>query len=65
MMERMKRIDLDTIPKDLLALMREQVGKCDWREGEPIEVFEADGLPCVRYESGNWWHYDIEKQEWF
>ena len=36
-----------------------------WREGEPVEGFLADGLPCVRYQSGNWWHYDTAKKVWF
>lgn len=36
-----------------------------WREGEPVEVFFADGLPCVRYQSGSWWHYDTAKKVWF
>ena len=61
----MARIDLDTIPKDLLALMRKQVSLCDWREGEPTRLFTADGFPCVQYESGNWWHYDVERGTWF
>lgn len=36
-----------------------------WREGQPVEVFMSDGLPCVRYESGSWWHYDLKKGTWF
>ena len=62
----MERVDLDTIPSDVLALMRKQVALCDdWREGEPVELFTSDGLPCVRYESGQWWHYDTEKGAWY
>lgn len=62
----MERISLDDIPADLLALMRTQVSMCDdWHEGEPIELFQCNGLPCIRYESGQWWHYDIERREWF
>lgn len=36
-----------------------------WREGEPVEVFMADGLPSVKYASGAWWHYDLAKGTWF
>lgn len=61
----MARVDIDTIPADLFALMRQQISFCDWKEGEPIELFTADGFPCVRYESGVWYHYDLKKKEWF
>lgn len=29
-----------------------------WSEGKPVAYWEEpDGIMCVRYESGNWWHY--------
>lgn len=62
----MERVDLDKIPADVLALVRHQVSLCDdWHEGEPTRFFIADGFPCVQYESGNWWHYDLERGTWF
>jgi hypothetical protein len=36
-----------------------------WKEGEPVTVFWRDGYPCVRYESGNWWHYNLKRGTWF
>lgn len=36
-----------------------------WAEGEPLDFFEEGGLPCVRYESGAWWHYDVKKGTWY
>ena len=37
----------------------------DWKEGKPVKLFIRDGLPCVKYESGLWWHYNITKGTWF
>lgn len=37
----------------------------DWKEGKPVKLFIRDGLPCVKYESGAWWHYDVTKGTWF
>lgn len=51
--------------KALAALVAKHRRTCDWREGEPVELFSADGLPCVRYESGAWWHYDLQHGSWF
>lgn len=51
--------------KELQALVDQHIGSCDWREGKPVEVFHRDGYPCVRYESGNWWHYDLKHNTWF
>lgn len=52
--------------KDLAALVERHKKQWEhWNEGEPVEVFMADGLPCVRFESGNWWHYNVEKGTWF
>lgn len=30
-----------------------------WEEGRPVEYWEEDGVLCIRYESGKWWHYKI------
>jgi len=52
--------------KELEFLVNLQRLACfDWQEGEPVEVFMADGFPCVRYESGVWWHYDLRRQCWW
>lgn len=32
----------------------------NWREGSIKEVWEESDSICVRYESGNWWHYKID-----
>lgn len=37
----------------------------EWHEGEPVKVFRRDGLPCVQYESGAWWHYSLKSGTWF
>ena len=30
----------------------------NWKEGKPVEYWEEPGgIMCVRYESGEWWHY--------
>lgn len=29
-----------------------------WSEGEPVEIWnDENGILCIRYESGRWWHY--------
>lgn len=28
-------------------------------------VYTRDGMPCVKYESGAWWHYDITAGTWW
>jgi hypothetical protein len=29
------------------------------------EVFVQDDLPCVRFENGDWYHYQTNSQTWF
>ena len=29
------------------------------------EVFIQDDLPCVRFENGDWYHYQLESKTWF
>lgn len=49
----MNKHDIDEMISDqLAAVINRQIAACDWREGYPIEVFEDEGFPCVRYESG-------------
>lgn len=32
----------------------------EWREGAISDVWrDEQGILCIRYESGNWWHYRI------
>lgn len=56
---------MEIMDKELLAVINKQKSICDWQEGEPVEVFKRDGLPCVKYESGSWWHYDVKKGTMF
>lgn len=37
----------------------------DWTDGPPVALFRADGCWCVRYASGNWWHYSLKDRVWF
>lgn len=37
----------------------------NWDYGEIQKVwFDQDGVLCIEYESGNWWHYN-KKGEWW
>jgi len=29
------------------------------------EVFIQDDLPCVRFENGDWYHYQLDSETWF
>lgn len=52
--------------RELKAIVEKHQGTFgEWREGQPVEVFMSDGFPCVKYESGSWWHYDLQKGKWF
>ena len=37
----------------------------EWQEGDIKEVWLDDrGVLCIRYESGNWWHYEDDGSWW-
>ena len=39
-----------------------------WKEGNVLDVWtDYDGILCIKYESGNWWHYRSVKGaiEWW
>ena len=36
-----------------------------WENGEPVKTWwDSDGNFCIKYENGNWWHYN-SKGEWW
>lgn len=41
----------------------------NWREGKITKVWhDANGVLCIKYESGNWWHYKLNNNndlEWW
>lgn len=54
------------IPKPLQEVIDRHHAQCEtWKDGEPVEIFSSDGYPCVRYVSGNWWHYSVKRGEWW
>ena len=54
------------ISRELSQVMEKHKKQCEqWREGKPVKVFTQDGLPCVKYESGAWWHYDVKNGTWY
>lgn len=33
----------------------------NWQEGKVAEVWhDENGVLCIKYESGNWWHYQLK-----
>ena len=33
-----------------------------WKHGDIVETWtDQDGITCIRYESGAWWHYKVDK----
>ncbi|MFA9376198.1 MAG: hypothetical protein ACERKZ_05515 [Lachnotalea sp.] len=38
-----------------------------WEEGEIKEYWLENNVLCIRYESGNWWHYKFcnNQVEWW
>lgn len=35
-----------------------------WMHGYPVKVwYDEEGTLCVKYESGKWWHYNLDKEE--
>lgn len=45
-----------------LAMKQIELGES---HGNAIEMFYADGWPCIRYQDGQWWHYNVVKGTWF
>ena len=40
----------------------------NWREGKVAKVWhDEDNILCIKYESGNWWRYKLNKNilEWW
>lgn len=40
----------------------------NWREGKVAKVWcDDDGILCIEYDSGNWWHYKLNNNnlEWW
>jgi hypothetical protein len=33
--------------------------------GNAIDMFYSDGCPCIRWQDGQWWHYNIVDGTWF
>ena len=64
--ESMKRKEEVLQEDDLQKVMKKHhdaVG--EWKEGRAVSAFYQDGYPCVKYESGNWWHYNTNAGTWF
>ena len=63
--ETQKRVAILMKNLHLVALMVKHMHSCDWVDGLPIKPFFKDGFSCIQYESGRWWHYDIDNLNWF
>lgn len=51
---------------ELWQLVKKHIKSCEqWNEGMAKMVYTRDGMPCVKYESGAWWHYDITAGTWW
>lgn len=39
----------------------------NWEHGEAVEVWFEDGVLCIRYEDGSWYHYNRTENglEWW
>lgn len=50
---------------DLMKMVTQHITlSSDWTDGPPVALFRADGCWCVRYASGNWWHYSLKDRVW-
>ena len=51
---------------DLMKMVTQHITlSSDWTDGPPVALFRADGCWCVRYASGNWWHYSLKDRVGF
>lgn len=60
--------------KDLKAYMEQKASECyqkhkqafsNWKEGEIADIWiDKNGLLCIKYDSGNWWHYAEDGTWW-
>ena len=49
----------------LIDLMIQHMHSGTWSDGLPVRPFYKDDYCCIEYESGRWWHYDIDNGTWF
>ena len=53
----------------MLAYQKHRKACSEWNEGYVSEYWrDEEGILCVKYESGNWWHYkniDLPFPEWW
>lgn len=63
----MRKKEKEMLQKDGLQDLMEKHHKAvgEWKEGRAVSAFYQDGFPCVKYESGSWWHYDVDAGTWF
>lgn len=57
-------IDVDQLPA-LVRLMKRQNGNNFTLHGFPVAIYARGGCLCVRYESGDWFHYDLAAGNWW
>lgn len=48
-----------------LDIAYKQVTSGRWTHGKPVELYMQDDIPCIRYQDGQWWHYDVVNGTWY
>lgn len=49
----------------LIDTIKKHQAACTWCEGNIIRIGLRDGYLAVTYESGKWFHYDVQKCCWW
>lgn len=57
----------EDIQKRILELYQMQVSAFGGtiKENELSEVFTRDGMICVRFINGDWYHYNLNNMTWY
>ena len=57
-------IRIEQLPA-LVRLMKRQNGAAFTLHGGPVAIFAKDGYLCAKYQSGDWYHYDLAAGSWW
>lgn len=69
MMKKIKGIEnfSDELQNRIFEIYRMQMAAFggELKGHELKEMFIEDDMPCVRFENGDWYHYQLEEKTWY
>ena len=66
MIKGISNFDLDIQKRVLEIYQNQMISFGGFVKGnELVEVFKKDGYVCVRFQNGDWYHYELSLGTWF